>query len=262
MRYVDQIGRELMVASRPLRIVSLVPSQTELLVDLGLKSSIVGVTKFCVHPSDLKNKKIVVGGTKDVHYDKIKELRPDIILCNKEENTQAMISQLEQVAPVHVSDIYTIDDSLELIKMYGELFNVIDNASKIVADIRSKFEEFRKWIINYPNLKAAYFIWKDPWMVVGRSTFIDELLRINNFENYFSNLSRYPEISLDDIDTSIDLIFFSSEPFPFKDKHFKEVYTKFPNSKIMIVNGEYFSWYGSRLILAVNYFKALREQLV
>lgn len=262
MNYYDQLGRDIRIELTPKRIVSLVPSQTELLVDLGLESSIIGITKFCVHPTKLRKTKIIVGGTKDVHYEKISTLKPDIILCNKEENTKEMIEQLEQIAPVHVSDIYTIEDSLELIKIYGLMFDVATVASALISDINFELKKFNQGVINQPRLKVAYFIWKDPWMVAAHSTFIDEMLRVAHFDNYFAHLSRYPEIELEDIDTSIDLLFFSSEPFPFKDKHLTEIFDLFPKSKVKIVDGEYFSWYGSRMKAAFSYLKTLREEIV
>lgn len=261
MKFTDQLGRDVILTSKPSRIVSLVPSQTELLVDLGLESSIVGVTKFCVHPTSLRKQKMVVGGTKTVNYKKIEDLNPDIILCNKEENTQEMIIELEKIAPVHLSDIVTFNDSLKLIEMYGELFTIEDKATECISQIESAHQLFSDWIINKPNLKVAYFIWKDPWMVAANSTFINEILQLNKFDNYFSNLERYPEVRLEDIDDTIDLLLFSSEPFPFKDKHLNDVCQKFPESKIKIVDGEFFSWYGSRMRLAFDYFKKLRASI-
>lgn len=258
MNFIDQLEREISFASTPKRIVSLVPSQTELLVDLGLESSIVGLTKFCVHPKSLRSIKTVVGGTKSVDFNKIRDLNPDIILCNKEENTEDMILELEKIAPVHISDIYTLDDALELIRMYADLFNTEVNASKLISEFEAAYKEFSIWIHKQSKLRVVYFIWKEPWMVAANSTFIDEMLSLNKFDNYFSKLERYPEIRLEDIDDSVDLLLFSSEPFPFKDKHLKEVYDKFPKSKIKIVDGEYFSWYGSRLRRAFDYFRSLR----
>lgn len=262
MKHIDQLHREIIITSTPKRIVSLVPSQTELLVDLGLESLIIGVTKFCIHPKSLRSKTTIVGGTKAVHLDKIKALKPDIILCNKEENTEEMVLQLEKIAPVHVSDIYTIQDSLDLIDMYGELFSKTTEASALILELQFKFKEFKNWINNKPRLKVAYFIWKDPWMVAGHSTFINDMLQINNFDNYFIDFSRYPEIELDKIDSSIDVLLFSSEPFPFNETHLHDIYVRFPKSKVKIVNGEYFSWYGSRLREAFAYFKSLRQTMI
>lgn len=236
------------------------PSQTELLYDLGLESSIVGITKFCVHPVHFRKEKTIVGGTKDVHFDKIREIKPDIIFCNKEENTLEMIQDLEQIAPVHISDISTIEDCLELIGMYGQIFSREEIANQIIENIKWKQDDFKSFIKDKPILKTAYFIWKKPWMIAARGTFIDEMLLLNKFENYYSHLERYPEIELkESIKETADLVLLSSEPFPFKEKHKKELEKFFSQAKILVADGEAFSWYGSRLIQAFDYFKSLHQ---
>lgn len=256
----DQLHRHILIEKTPKRIISLVPSQTELLVDLGLESSIVGITKFCVHPIRLKEDKVIVGGTKQVHFDKIKDLNPDIILCNKEENTKEMIQELEKIATVHLSDIYTIEDALELIELYGELFDKENEASAMVKEISNKKFEFEDFIKDQPKRSVAYFIWKQPWMVAARHNFIDELLRLNGFDNYYRNLNRYPEVALKEyLPENADIVMLSSEPFPFKNEHKQEVRPFFPNATILVVDGEMFSWYGSRLLKAFDYFKTLHQ---
>ena len=167
------------------------------MVDLGLEDSIVGVTKFCVHPIHLRKSKTIVGGTKQVHYDKIKALQPDVILCNKEENTKEMVEELEKIAPVHVSDIYSVDDTIVLIKQYGELFSVQNKATEITNKLIGLVEDFKSYIIENPVRRVAYFIWRKPWMVTGNNTIIHHLLSLNKFENVFANLSRYPEVDID-----------------------------------------------------------------
>ncbi len=255
----DQLGRHIQIMHVPKRIVSLVPSQTELLYALGLESSIVGITKFCVHPQHFISNKNVVGGTKQVHFNKIKALEPDIILCNKEENTQEMIEALEKIAPVHISDIYSIEDCLELIHMYGTLFLVEDKAEKLVETIKQERQKFQDFIKEQPKLNTVYFIWKDPWMVAANHTFINALMTEAKFENYFKNLERYPEIDLDkDMGEQVEVILLSTEPFPFKDSHVNAIKNKFPQAKVLLVDGELFSWYGSRLAKSFEYFKALR----
>lgn len=256
----DQLNRPIQLDKIPKQIISLVPSQTELLYDLGLESSIVGITKFCVHPHHFIKEKTIVGGTKDVHFDTIKALQPDIILCNKEENTLEMIQELEHIAPVHISDIYTIEDNLELIEMYGQLFSKEEAAKTIILNIKEKYDGFKAFIRDKPTFKTAYFIWKKPWMVAAKQTFIDEMLTLNNFENYYSKLERYPEIELEEtkIETA-ELVLLSSEPFPFKEKHKEAVRKFFPQAKILVVDGEAFSWYGSRLLKAFDYFKSLHQ---
>lgn len=262
-KILDQLEREISITKKPAKIVSLVPSQTELLVDLGLKDAIVGITKFCVHPEDLRKEKKVVGGTKQVHYDQIQKLSPDIILCNKEENTLEMVLQLEKIAPVHVSDVKNISDSLGLIRQYGQLFDVDQKASEIQASIEVQLRNFRRFVENQPKRKVAYLIWKKPWMAAGNDTFIDYLLSLNNFENiYRHEKARYPEIDISSIrDRHVDLILLSTEPFPFKIKHKKKLQEKLLDQKIIIVDGEYFSWYGSRLLQAFGYFKEVHLSL-
>ncbi len=259
MEIVDALNRELFLSKTPQRIVSLVPSQTELLVDLGLKEQIVGVTKFCVHPENLRNEKKVVGGTKQVNFNKIKTLNPDIILCNKEENTQEMVLELEKIAPVWVSDIKSIEDCTKMILSLGELFDKQDSAIQIAEQIQVEATVFFDFINSKPSLKVAYLIWKNPYMVAGGDTFINTLLELNNFKNIFLNLEgRYPEVTLEELNKA-DLILLSSEPYPFREKHISEMKTVVKNKKILLVDGEYFSWYGSRLIKAFDYFKTLRS---
>ncbi|RSK40668.1 ABC transporter substrate-binding protein [Mangrovimonas spongiae] len=260
MQVKDQLHRTLVFQKAPKRIVSLVPSLTELLCDLGLKKYLVGVTKFCVHPKTIKKEALVVGGTKQVHLDKIQLLQPDIILCNKEENTQNIVEQCSQIASVHVSDIYTIDDCLELITMYGSIFNVERKAALLGTSISKAQKSFQDFILEKPVLNVAYFIWSSPWMVAGSDTFINYLLQQNNFKNVFASLKRYPEINLNDEKlTEVDVVLLSSEPYPFKKEHKETLEKQFPNTRVMLVDGEMFSWYGSRLKKAFSYFKRLHK---
>jgi len=245
-----------------IRIISLVPSQTELLVDLGLEENIVGITKFCVHPTSLKKNKTIVGGTKNIKLDKIKELQPDFILCNKEENTKEIVLECERISKVHVSNIVTIQDTLALIELYGKLFSCEENTSQLTRKINLKLTDFNQFIKNKPTLKVAYFIWKKPWMVAGNETFINHILQLNKFENIFKNKNRYPEIELENIkNKDLDLVLLSSEPYPFKNKDIAEIAKINSEAKIILVDGEYFSWYGSRLLKAFDYFKELRNSI-
>ena len=260
---IDQIGNRFELKNTPTRIVSLVPSQTELLVDLGLESSIVGVTKFCIHPNHLKQTKKIVGGTKTINIDKIKALRPDIILCNKEENTKEIVAACQKIATTHVSDIFTIEDCIELILQYGNIFSCTTGASKITENINYNLVDFQNFIKDRETLKVAYFIWKNPWMVAAKNTFINHLLSINKFENIYQNKQRYPEINLAKIqqEGNPKLILLSSEPYPFKEEHILEIEQFTQHAKTILVDGEMFSWYGSRLIKAFEYFKKLRLEI-
>jgi len=259
MMYTDQLGRTIEILETPTKIISLVPSQTELLVTLGLSDTIVGVTKFCVHPDTIRKEKRVVGGTKNIHLDRIRELNPDIILCNKEENTKEIVEALEKEYPVHVSDVSTIEESLELIHQYGEIFKKTSQANALTSEIKAELKSFLVFLEDKQQKKVIYFIWRKPWMVAGKGTFIHHLLAINGFVNIYGDQERYPEIPAEELVKleNLDLILLSSEPFPFSEDHKNEMANIVPNTKVILVDGEYFSWYGSRLVGAFKYFRTL-----
>lgn len=254
----DQIGQSHNFIKTPQRIVSLVPSQTELLVDLGLADSLLGLTKFCVHPKHLRKQKTVVGGTKQIDLDKIKDLAPDIILCNKEENTKEMVQALSQIAPVHVSDVKTLEDTYVLIEQYGIVFNVQEPAEKLVAGIKNKAQAFKNSLSGLYSKSCLYLIWRKPYMVAGQDTFINHLLVLNGFTNKCRE-DRYPELDQEDM-FDVDYVLLSSEPYPFKEAHIREI-ERYTSGKVILVDGEYFSWYGSRLLYAFDYFEQLQEFL-
>lgn len=260
----DQLGVEHKFEAVPKRIVSLVPSQTELLYDLGLEDSIVGITKFCVHPVHFKATKTVVGGTKNVKFDKIKALQPDIIIANKEENTREIVEQLSEICPVWVTDIYNIEDNNRMIEDFGAIFNKRTNATKWVDKINFALSEFQKFVADKPVKKAAYFIWANPYMVAGGNTFINEMLKLNHFANIYEDKNgRYPEVELKKmrLEGDPDFVFLSSEPYPFKDEHAFEIGRFTHHAKTVFVDGEMFSWYGSRLVKAFDYFKLLHQKI-
>ena len=248
--------------NKGLKIISLVPSLTELLVDLGLEENIVGVTKFCIHPKNLRKDKVVVGGTKNINLEKIKTLQPNFILCNKEENTKEIVENCRKIATTHVSDICTIKDIIALTVYYGTLFSCEEKALTLTKELQDKIKDFTHFVKNKPTLKVVYFIWKNPWMIAANNTFINHLLELNKLENCYSSENRYPEITLEGLRTKeVDAIFLSSEPFPFKEKDSLDFKNHTENTNIVLVDGEYFSWYGSRLLKAFDYFKELRKSL-
>lgn len=251
---MDQMGRSVNVPEFPQRIISIVPSQTELLYDLGLDNEVVGITKFCIHPEDWRKSKIIVGGTKQVHFDLIDELKPDLIIGNKEENEEGFIKQLSEKYPVWMSDVFTLDDALDMIEMIGDITGRSRNAEGIVVDVLAAFEEIKE----LPNKgSVVYLIWNDPIMAVGKSAFINDMLKKAGFDNALSE-HRYPELSIERlIELKPDQLLLSSEPFPFKEKHLAYFSKALPKTKISIVDGGMFSWYGSRLIKSAEYFKGL-----
>lgn len=237
------------------RIISLVPSQTELLAYLGLEKDVIGITKFCIHPSGWFQQKARIGGTKNINLEKIEELSPDLIIANREENIKEQIEQLSEKYDVWITDVNNLDEAFKMIDDIGKLTQRRQQASALSLKIREGFEELKKAGSGKRKTRAAYFIWKDPWMVAASQTFINDMLKYAGLENVFANLDRYPEISLDEIKyKNTELILLSSEPYPFKEKHKLEIAKLNSDIKIEIVDGEMFSWYGSRLLKSVEYF--------
>jgi ABC-type Fe3+-hydroxamate transport system substrate-binding protein len=252
MNYYDQLNRRVVLNQTPRRIISLVPSQTELLYDLGLEGQLVGVTKFCVHPHHLKKEKTIIGGTKNFHYDRIDTLKPDLIIGNKEENYLEGIHTLAEKYPVWVSDVSDIATALQMIGKIGEITSKSANASKLVDNINAKFSN------PSPHKgTVVYLIWNDPIMVAGNDTFIDSILSFGGFSNCIAQ-SRYPITTLEElIQMAPEYLMLSSEPFPFQESHLDFYQKRLPNSKVMTVDGEMFSWFGSRLMLSADYVKQL-----
>ncbi|MDX2000885.1 MAG: helical backbone metal receptor [Chitinophagales bacterium] len=240
--------------SLPQRIVSLVPSQTELLFYLGLQDRIVGITKFCVHPADKVPQVPKVGGTKKLDLGIIQSLRPDLIIGNKEENEKEQIEQLMQQYKVWISDIANLEDALEMIGTIGGLTGTDEKCQQLVKQIKTAFENL------VPNgaKKVAYLIWRRPYMVAAKGTFINDMLQRCGWHNVFGHLGRYPEITPEQLhQAATELVLLSSEPYPFKEKHLHEIQAICPKAKVVLVDGEMFSWYGSRLLLAPSYFASL-----
>ncbi|MBI2270702.1 MAG: ABC transporter substrate-binding protein [Bacteroidetes bacterium] len=257
IRLVDQMGTTIELKEAPTRIISLVPSQTELLYDLGAGEKVLGITKFCIHPDEWFRNKTRVGGTKQLNFDKIKVLQPDLIIGNKEENEQIQIEELMRHYPVWMSDIKNLDDAINMITEAGSIINKKENAQKLTGTIIKEFEKLKGLNIKRKKIRTAYLIWNKPIMCAGPGTFIDEMLRLCGFQNIFRNKgnSRYPEITADELKKNDpELILLSSEPFPFKEKHMAEFQKACPNAIIKLVDGELFSWYGSRLQYAPSYF--------
>ncbi len=257
MLFTDQLNRKIELNAPPQRIISLVPSQTELLFDLGLDEAVVGITKFCVHPQEWFKSKAKIGGTKKLNIKKIISLKPDLIIANKEENLKNDIEILEKIAPVWISDINNLDTALEMIVSIGVITNKEGLANQISKQIKSEFDNLKKSLNCSESKTCIYLIWKHPYMTVGSDTFINVMLEYCNFKNLFNYKTRYPEIALQEIkDLSPELLLLSSEPYPFKQQHIDELQKYLPDTKILLVDGEMFSWYGSRLLMSVNYFKS------
>ncbi|MCB0700102.1 MAG: ABC transporter substrate-binding protein [Chitinophagales bacterium] len=254
----DMLGREVTINYPAKRIISLVPSQTELLADLGLNDEVVGITKFCVHPEAWFRSKERVGGTKTLNIDKIRELKPDLIIANKEENEKEQIEELANEFPVWISDVDTLPHALLMMQVVGQMTGTDGDAVNLVDEIVHAFTGLNH--AAEPK-KVAYLMWRDPWMTVGGDTFIGHMIHVLGWKNAYEKQTRYPEVTAEDLKAiNPDMVLLSSEPFPFKEKHIAEVKTVLPNAQVKLVDGEMFSWYGSRLLKATDYFRELLSE--
>jgi ABC-type Fe3+-hydroxamate transport system substrate-binding protein len=244
------------------RIISLVPSQTELLSYLGLENKVVGITKFCVHPDSWFRNKTRVGGTKNINFKTIGQISPDLIIANKEENVKEQVEELAKNYDVWITDVNCLSDAIKMMADIGKLTGRTEKASQLILKIEKGFEKLKESSFQKPLLKTAYFIWKDPYMVAGADTFINDMMQYCGLENVYCDQKRYPDIALDEIkQKNVELILLSSEPYPFKEKHKQEMQRLFPKIKIELADGEMFSWYGSRLLKSIEYFQSFLKQI-
>lgn len=260
--YTDQCGRSVTISNAPKRIISLVPSQTELLYDLNLGDRVAGITKFCIHPNECFRSKTRIGGTKTIKMDIIHQLQPDLIIANKEENVKEQVEELAKKYPVWVSDVNNLEDALEMITDVGTITSTYDKAKEIAGTIRTKFETLTPNSQLQTPDSTCYLIWKDPYLTVGGDVFINNMLQYAGFTNIFAHLNRYPEIPISQLQTiNPRLLLLSSEPYPFQQKHIDELQKQLTHTKIILVDGELFSWYGSRLLKSPDYFAELRLRI-
>ena len=254
--HTDQLHYTIHLDTAPQRIVSLVPSQTEFLYHLGLGNRVAGITKFCVHPREWFTGKTRVGGTKSINMDQVHALQPDLIIANKEENVQEQVEALQRHYPVWTSDINHLEDAYRMMAAVGTITGRQAEAEKIIAGIRAGFAGLNA----VKPRRVAYLIWQNPYMTIGGDTFIHDMLQRCGWENVFAHRQRYPVITPEELEAAgCELLLLSSEPFPFKEKHIKEWEQRLPGAKVLLADGEMFSWYGSRLLHAPAYFRQLQD---
>ena len=258
MVITDQTGRKLNLEKVPVRVVSCVPSISELIYDLTSPDVLVGCTKFCIFPEELRKNCIIIGGTKNLRIDAIRDLNPDLVIVNKEENVKEQVEELMEGFPVYVSDVKNFDDGIMLIKDLAQMLGVEEAGETMCEEIENRFREIQNSGADSESKEVVYFIWRNPWMTIGGDTYINDILKKAGYKNMFSNLSRYPEISLDQLKNHPGgEILLSSEPYPFgeKDRDFLE--DELPQWDIKLVDGSMFSWYGSRMLKAADYLASL-----
>lgn len=255
----DAVGRELRLARAPRRIVSLVPSLTALLAWLGLDEEVVGLTRFCVHPAGWKARKAVIGGTKDVRLERVLELAPDLVLANWEENAREQVDALEEAGiPVYVTQVRDLAEDLRMVRDVGALVGRRERGEALARQTEQAFAA----LVGLEPLRALYLIWREPFMSVGGDTFVHAMLAEAGFVNVCGERERYPTLTPDELAAlAPEVVLLSSEPYPFQEKHRAEVAALVGEARVVLADGELFSWYGSRILRAPDYFRRLREGL-
>jgi len=252
MKFTDHLNRTIELKSKPTRIVSLVPSVTETVADLGIKENLVAVTRFCKYPSNVISKLPIIGGPKNIDVNKIVDLHPDLVIAVKEENNKEQVLTLSEKVPVIVFNITSIDDSIDMLRCLGTIFEATEISERFIKAIKKNINDIVTPVV---KKKTVYLIWKNPWIAAGKTTFIGSMMRVAGFENIIQG--RYPEISGKVLDQA-DTILLATEPYHFKEIDRKELAGKFPDKEVKVVDGEMFTWYGTHMLQAIDYFQLLR----
>ena len=259
---IDFAGREHPRACPAPRIVSLVPSITELLFDLGLGPFVAGRTTFCVHPRPAIESVPRIGGTKTVRLDRLRRLRPTHVIVNVDENRKSDVDAIESFVP-HVIVTHPLDpgDNPGLYRLLGAVFGREAEAEALAAELARGLRELKAAAARLTPRRVLYLIWKEPWMTVSRDTYISRTLALVHWETVAHDSGvRYPEVSLDErLFAGIDLVLLSSEPYPFKSEHAALVQAAPGGGEVPIalIDAEMVSWYGSRAIRGLRYLSGI-----
>lgn len=241
-----------------MHIVSLVPSITELLADLDLDEELVGLTRFCILPEGWKSRKRIVGGTKNVNIERVEELKPDLVIANREENVREQVEAIARFAEVHLTDVSTVEEGIAMIREVGNLVGRGNAAEAMAGEIESGFAA----LDHTDTIPCAYLIWRRPYMAAGGDTFISDVMHQSGLRNVLADQQRYPEVDVDHLAASgARAVLLSSEPFPFEETHALELREAMPGMRVELVDGQLFSWYGSRMRLMPPYLKGLKRHL-
>lgn len=263
--FSDQLGREVHIVDHPQRIVSLVPSITELICDLGCADALVGITKFCVHPDEVFRSRTRVGGTKDFKPEIIDSLSPHLIVANKEENPKIATLKLAEKYPVWISDVSDTASGLDLIRKLGDVMEQKEKAEDLASKTEAGLIRLSGASANANKPTALYLIWKNPYMAAGTDTFISSMLSNlglqNALEAWAEKGKRYPRMDEAQIgELAPDFIFLSTEPYPFRETDCQNL--EFHCKQFCkLVDGEAFSWYGSRVLKSMDYLQNLAHQV-
>lgn len=262
MMLLDALGNaHRRVAAGEARIVSLVPSITELLCDLGLAGSLVGRTGFCIHPAEVVRAIAKVGGTKDVNVDKIRKLAPTHLIVNVDENEKPTVDTLAQFVPnVIVTHPVAPRDNLALYRLLGGVFGVDAQAERLCEAFEREYAALHAQPKGPPQT-MLYCIWQDPWMTVSPDTYIARMMEEIGWRCWTpaSDAARYPRFEWsEEVVRGIDGVLLSSEPYRFTETHV-DALEKQIGKPVQLVDGEMMSWYGSRAIAGLHYLRQLRN---
>jgi len=253
MTFTDILGQQHTAAPNA-RIVSLVPSITELLCDLGLAPQLVGRTGFCIHPADLVRDIPKVGGTKDVNIEKIRKLAPTHLVVNIDENEKPAVDKLAQFVPnIVVTHPIEPRDNLALVQLMGGVFCAQEKADAWCQAFEAELAQVKP---GRPQ-RVLYCIWKDPWMTVSRDTYIARMLALIGWSIPDIGQVRYPSFEWSDaLVRDVDQVLLSSEPYRFTEEHVDALERQI-GKPVQLVDGEMMSWYGSRALQGIRYLKGL-----
>jgi len=255
----DDLGRELTFESPPRRVVSLCPALTETLFALGFGDAVVGRTSYCIRPAEHVRNVATVGGTKDVEIDRVRTLNPDLIIAAKEENPRRTVEALAETFPVYVIDVTDFESALQAITSLGHLTGRTEQARTLIDNVRNAFADLRP----RATRRVAYLIWQKPYMAAGGNTYIHALLEKCGCENVCAQLTdRYPEVTIEMLRRfAPQWVLLPSEPFPFDDAHVAELAPQVAPARVRRIDGQMFSWYGSRMLAAAEYLKRFAAEL-
>jgi ABC-type Fe3+-hydroxamate transport system substrate-binding protein len=257
----DALGTPHAPAAGEPRIVSLVPSLTELLCDLGLAQNLVGRSGFCIHPRETVKRIPKMGGTKDADIARIRAAAPTHLVVNVDENRREQVEELAHFVPhVVVTHPLVPEDNLALFRLLGGIFRREAGAAKLAEDFRVAREELRRVAETLPRERVLYLIWKNPWMTVSRVTYISAALAEAGWDTLPEHSeARYPEIgAVSPGLTFVQRILLSTEPYRFTDEHLAEAESRF-GAPAQLIDGEMVSWYGSRAAAGLRYLAKLRQ---
>ena len=263
---VDAVGVKHLPADSSARIVSLVPSLTELLFDLGLQNQIIGRTTFCVHPRDKVSAVRRVGGTKKVRVDRLRELNPSHVIVNIDGNEKSVAEEIATFVP-NIIATHPIEplDNLRLYRLIGAIFGREHEATRLCNAFEGAYGALLQTAAHLPVRRVLYLIWRDPWMTVSRPTYISRMLSLVNWTTVGGDANiRFPEVELSkELLGDTDIVLFSSEPYPFKQKHIDEFLTAMPSATqtLTLIDGEMVSWYGSRAVSGLQYLRMFTSTL-